>query len=299
LTCAEPFAAPRGAPSHRWGAYAILIAQGLDNSKPHVTGAGSDSLLVAAIAARTRRFDIHKEAGLKKAASGARSRVTIPGGRNVIDSRRLLYFYHVARMGSFSAAEAILGVAQPALSRQIQQLEEDLGTQLLERNGRGVSLTQYGQILQKQALTILGEMSNALEQLQLARRKPTGQISIAAPAGAMAYYMPEILRRYVAAFPEIQVTATQASTGEVYDQLAGGLTDVAIIVEPRSSHKMICQRLMVEPLWLVGRRDHEIAKLEYVDRKQLADIKLMLPGSPHGMRENIDRYANHGGIESK
>jgi LysR family nitrogen assimilation transcriptional regulator len=234
---------------------------------------------------------------LKKAASGARGRITIPGGRNVIDSRRLLYFYHVARMGSFSAAEAILGVAQPALSRQIQQLEEDLGTQLLERNGRGVSLTQYGEILQKQALTILGEMSNALEQLQLARRKPTGQISIAAPAGAMAYYMPEILRRYVAAFPEIQITATQASTGEVYDQLAGGLTDVAIIVEPRSTHKMICHRLMVEPLWLVARRDHAIAKLEYVDRKQLADIKLMLPGSPHGMRENIDRYAAQGGIE--
>jgi DNA-binding transcriptional LysR family regulator len=220
-----------------------------------------------------------------------------PGGRNVIDSRRLLYFHHVARMGSFSAAEAILGIAQPALSRQIQQLETDLGAKLLERNGRGVSLTQYGLILQKQALAILGEMSNALEQLETARRHPTGQISIAAPAGIMANFMPDILRKYVASFPEIQVTATQASTGEVYDHLASGTADVAIIVEPRATQKMICQRLMVEPLWLVGRRDHEIGKNEFVERKQLSKIKLMLPGSPHGMREYIYRYAEEGGIQ--
>jgi DNA-binding transcriptional LysR family regulator len=200
-------------------------------------------------------------------------------------------------MGSFSAAEAILGIAQPALSRQIQQLETDLGTKLLERNGRGVSLTQYGLILKKQALVILGEMSNAFEQLETARRRPTGQISIAAPAGIMANFMPQILRKYVASFPEIQVTATQASTGEVYELLASGVADVAIIVEPRTTQKMICQRLMVEPLRLVGRRDHEIGKSAFVDRKQLTKLKLMLPGSPHGMREYIYRYAEEGGIQ--
>lgn len=233
----------------------------------------------------------------KASAPQPRGRAQVPAGRNIIDSRRLLYFYHVARMGSFSVAEAILGIAQPALSRQIQQLETDLGVKLLERNGRGVSLTQYGQILQKQALAILGEMSNALEQLQLARRHPTGQISIAAPAGIMTNFMPDILRKYVAAFPELRVTAIQASTGEVYDHLASGLVDVAIIVEPRATQKMICQRLMVEPLWLVAHRDHEIGKQQFVERKQLAQLKLLLPGSPHGMREYIDRYAYEGGIE--
>jgi DNA-binding transcriptional LysR family regulator len=234
---------------------------------------------------------------VKKAADRARTRPATPGGRNVIDSRRLLYFHHVARMGSFSAAEAILGIAQPALSRQIQQLETDLGAKLLERNGRGVSLTQYGLILQKQALAILGEMSNALEQLETARRRPTGQISIAAPAGIMSNFMPDILRKYVASFPEIQVTATQASTGEVYELLASGVADVAIIVEPRATQKMNCQRLMVEPLRLVARRDHEIGKSDFVERKQLAELKLMLPGSPHGMREYIHRYAEEGGIQ--
>jgi LysR family nitrogen assimilation transcriptional regulator len=217
--------------------------------------------------------------------------------QDLIDSKRLLYFFHVARMRSFSAAEAILGVAQPALSRQIQQLESELGVQLLVRNGRGVSLTQYGTILQEQAVTILGDMSNAVEQLELARRNPAGQISIAASAGIMAYFMPEILRRYVAAFPEIRVTALQAATGEVYDHLAAGTVDVAIILQARSAQKLTCQRLMVEPLYLVARRDHQISGQQFVERSQLPNLPLVLPASRHGMRDYIDEYCKEGGIE--
>ena len=107
-----------------------------------------------------------------------------------LTSRRLFYFYHVARMRSFSAAEAIVDIAQPAISRQIQQLETDLGVQLLERNGRGVSLTQYGDILYRKATAILEEMSATLEEIENARRRPAGQISIAASAGIIAPIIP-------------------------------------------------------------------------------------------------------------
>lgn len=234
---------------------------------------------------------------MRKAAQPARARTTASATQDIIDSRRLLYFFHVARMRSFSAAEAVLNVAQPALSRQIQQLESELGVQLLVRDGRGVSLTQYGTVLQEQAQAILGEMSSALEKLQRARRNPSGQISIAASAGIMAYFMPDILRRYVAAFPDIQVTAIQAATGAVYDHLASGQVDVAIILQSRSAQRLSVQRVMVEPLYIVARRDHQIARQEFVAREQLTSLPMILPVSPHGMRENIDRYCEEGGIE--
>src|SRR5882724_4698102 len=237
------------------------------------------------------------EQNVKKTGQTPRTRGAAGISQDLIDSKRLLYFFHVARMRSFSAAEAILGVAQPALSRQIQQLESELGIQLLVRTGRGVSLTQYGTILQEQAVTILGDMSNALEQLQLARRNPGGQISIAASAGIMAYFMPDILRRYVAAFPEIRVTALQAATGEVYDHLASGAVDVAIIVHARNAQKLTCQRLMVEPLYVVARRDHSIAGQQLVEREQLPNLQMVLPASKHGMRDNIDQYCREGDIE--
>jgi DNA-binding transcriptional LysR family regulator len=215
----------------------------------------------------------------------------------IIDSKRLMYFFHVARMRSFSAAEAILGVAQPALSRQIQQLEADLGVKLLIRNGRGVTLTDYGTILQQQAQVILGDMSGALAEIQAARRKTSGQISIAAPAGIMAYFMPDILQRYVAAFPEVRVTALQAATGEVYDHLASGSVDVAIIMQPRSTQKLSSQKLLVEPLRLIVRKEHPIAKQPFVERAQLAKLALMLPASRHGQRDNIEEYCAAGDIQ--
>jgi len=215
----------------------------------------------------------------------------------VIDSRRLLYFHHVARMRNFSAAEAILGIAQPALSRQIQHLEKELGVQLLVRNGRGVSLTQYGEILQQHAAEILGGMANTVEALQVRRRNPTGQISIAASATIMAYFMPDILQRFVAAFPEVEVTAIQATTGDIYDRLGMGEVDVAVILQSSSSQKLACERLMVETLHIVARHDHPIARQESVRRDQLPELNLMLPASKHGMRQDIDRYCKEGGID--
>src|SRR5258708_32915527 len=110
------------------------------------------------------------EQNVKKTGQTPRTRGAAGISQDLIDSKRLLYFFHVARMRSFSAAEAILGVAQPALSRQIQQLESELGVQLLVRNGRGVSLTQYGTILQEQAGTILGDISRRGHKIEPAGR---------------------------------------------------------------------------------------------------------------------------------
>jgi LysR family transcriptional regulator, nitrogen assimilation regulatory protein len=229
---------------------------------------------------------------------GGRSDLASLATRNVIDSRRLFYFYHVARERSFIGAEAILDIAQPAISRQIQQLETDLGVQFLERNGRGgVSLTQYGDILYRRASGILEDMSATVEEIETARRRPTGQISIAASAGIIAIYMPEIVRRFITAFPKIQLTAIQASSGEVYDHLARGQVDVAIIQHAPGTQKLSLQKLSVEPLFLIASRKHPIAKQAFVRRESLASLELVLPASLHGMRSNIEQYCREGGLD--
>jgi DNA-binding transcriptional LysR family regulator len=234
---------------------------------------------------------------MRKSKQGGRSELASFATRNVIDSRRLFYFYHVARMRSFSAAEAIVDIAQPAISRQIQQLEADLGVQLLERNGRGVSLTPYGEILYRKATAILEEMSATLEEIENAKRRPSGQISIAASAGIIAIYMPEIVRRFIKAFPEIQFTAIQASSGEVYDHLARGQVDVAIIQHAPGTQKLSLQKLAVEPLFLIASRKHPIAKEAFVSREALAKLELVLPASSHGMRSIIEQYFQDGGLD--
>lgn len=216
---------------------------------------------------------------------------------DVIDSRRLLYFYHVARTKSFSVAATVLNVAQSALSRQIQQLEADLEATLLERTGRGVSLTQLGQIVYEQSAAILDEMSATVARLHSARRQPTGQVSIAGFSSIMTVQMPEILKRFMKEYPDIEITAIQTTTGDVYDLLATGQVDVAILSLGYESQKIVQHKLLTDPMVLMAARDHPIASQAFVKRDDLSELDLILPASEHGMRITIERYCDAAGVK--
>jgi len=212
----------------------------------------------------------------------------------IIDSRRLFYFYHVAQAGSFSRAEAAASAPQPIISRHISKLEEDLGLQLLERHGRGVSLTPFGEILQRHAGTILNEMAETLAELDTASRQPVGQISIAASATIMSLYMPEIVTRFIAENPEVELTAVQASTGEVYSQLIGGKADIGIVLEVPNKAKFETEALSEDAMAVVISTNHALAKERSVPRTALQDLDLVLPAASHGLRSIINQYAAAG-----
>lgn len=219
--------------------------------------------------------------------------------KEVIDSRRLLLFYHVARTGSLSKAEAALFVPQPAISRHLSRLEEDLGVKLLERHGRGVSLTSFGEILFRQAEVILQEMTATLEAIDVAKRQPIGKVSISASSVVMAMFMPDIVRRFIAKYPEVELTAIQAVSGEVYNQLVSGRVDVAIVMQVPTRHKFGLQKLLDEPMVLVASRNHPLAGEKFARRKALAELELALPASPNGMRAIIDSYLRAGGVDQQ
>jgi LysR family nitrogen assimilation transcriptional regulator len=217
--------------------------------------------------------------------------------KGVIDARRLRLFYHVARVGSLSKAEASLFIPQPAISRNLSRLEEDLGVQLLERHGRGVTLTPFGEILYRQAEVILNEMTNTIEEIDFAKRRPTGRVSISASAIVMTMFMPEIIRRFMAKFPDVEVTAIQAVSGEVYNQLVSGKVDVAIVMQVPSMHKFGLQKLLEEPMLVIASKSHPIAAQKFVKRDMLSSVDLALPASPNGMRGIIDQYVRAGNVE--
>lgn len=210
--------------------------------------------------------------------------------QGVIDSRRLLYFFHVARTGSFTIAETVLNVAQSAISRQIQLLETELDAQLLFRNGRGVSLTPAGEILFEKTKEILDDMSGTIERLRLARHSPSGQISVASFASVMSVILPEVIRRFSHIHPEVEITARQGATGEVFDQLARGEVDVAILSQPAPAKRVLQHKLLVEPIFLVTSKNHPAAAKPYIDREELAGLEYVLPASAHGVRQLIEQF---------
>lgn len=210
--------------------------------------------------------------------------------RTTIDSRRLLYFYHVATKGSFSQAEGALGAPQPVISRQIAKLEQELGMQLLERNGRGVTVTRIGEILLRHAESILEGMKQAGEELELARRVPTGQVRLAAPATFMTIYMPEVLQRFMAQFPQVELVALQALTGEIYDKLLEDKVDIGIVLTVPNKSKYEVHELLVESMVCIVAQSHPLAISKLITRAVLAQQRLIVPSSAHGLRHLINTY---------
>ncbi len=215
---------------------------------------------------------------------------------NVLDARRMFYFFHVVRTGSFTVAEATLDIAQSTLSRQIQQLEEDVGEQLLLRTGRGVALTHAGEIVYRQAEAILREMSVVREQLAPARQSARGSISIAASRPFTTRFLPEIIDRFVGLFPDVHLTVHEASSGHVYQYLADGVVDFAVVLHSPNSQKITTKKLLNEQLNLVVRNDHPLATTKSVTRKSLGTIDLMLPATPHGTRSILEKYFEAGDL---
>ncbi len=217
--------------------------------------------------------------------------------KGIIDSKRLQVFYHVARLGSLSRAEAVLFAAQPAISRSLSRLEEDLGVKLLERHGRGVTVTKYGEILYQQAEIILQEMDETLQKLARAKRKPSRKVSISASAIVMSQFMPEILNRMIDRDPSTEVVAVQSPSGEVYNALVAGEVDIAIVMQVPNRKKFYMKKLLEEPMVMIASRNTEVGKLDVVKRATLPDLPVILPAAPNGLRKVIDDYAKDGNIE--
>jgi DNA-binding transcriptional LysR family regulator len=216
--------------------------------------------------------------------------------QHLIDSRRLFYFYHVARLGSLTTAEAYLDIAQSAISRQLQQLESDLGVQLLERTGRGVSLTEVGRVVFDKAKGILEEMSNTRTEIELSQRRPKGQISFAAPSMFVRGFMGRVVERFALRFPDVRLRVIEAATGQVAELVAASVVDLGIVVHAPNSPKVETEPLLVEHMELAVRASDPLARRKSIDRSELDGLPFIMPANPHGARLLIERYCAAGGI---
>ena len=148
-----------------------------------------------------------------------------PGGI-VLELRQLRYFVAVARERNFTRAAELMHIAQPPLSRQIQALEDEMGSTLIERGARPVRLTEAGQLFFDQAVQILERidgMKSMMDQLQAVQRQ---RLSIGFVASTLYGYLPECVRRYRAARPNVDVGFHELTTLEQMTALKEGRIDV-------------------------------------------------------------------------
>ena len=203
-----------------------------------------------------------------------------------MELRVLKYFLTVADEGNITRAADILHVTQPTLSRQLIELEDELGTALLIRGKRSVTLTDEGFLFKQQAEMIV-ELSDKLEHTFKDKEDVVcGTIRIGASEAvgcrALALYMKDFREKY----PDVQFDLYNGMADNIKERLERGLLDLGLVLEPVDTAKFEYVRLPQKETWgLLLRKDHELAEKETLTVEEIRQYPLIMPGRENAKNE--------------
>ncbi|UOM36586.1 LysR family transcriptional regulator [Acuticoccus sp. I52.16.1] len=206
----------------------------------------------------------------------------------------LRYFVRTVELASISRAAQSLGLSQPAVSRQIRRLEDELGQPLLVRTGRGVRPTTSGHRLALEAALILADLDAIGEALR-DEAAPSGTVSLALPVSVGDSLLPRILSIVDARFPELKLRVIEALSPVSADLVRSRSADYAIIYAGADVSGLASEPLVEEPLCFVSARDAPVA--DGADLAAVQRIKLILPGPSSGLRRILDAQTARLGLK--
>lgn len=213
-----------------------------------------------------------------------------------MDFTQLRTLIHVAEVGSLSKAADRLGVAQPALSRQVRLLEEELGVRLFDRHGRGMVLTDRGRDVLARATRIMAELDDIRSSTAGEGGSLGGQIAVGVPPTVADIISVPLVAALGKAHPKATLRLVSAYTGYLLDWLHRGEIDLAILYDPRSGRSLRSRALLTETLFLIGPAEARLSPGRPVPFAQLAHERLLLPSARHGLRVIVERCAGEAGI---
>ena len=195
-----------------------------------------------------------------------------------MEIRVLKYFLAVAREQSFSRAAETLFLSQPTLSRQLKDLEDELGKQLFIRGSKKVTLTEEGMILRKRAEEIVELVDKAEQEVRLTDEEDiTGTIYIGAGETHAISLIARTADRLSAQYPDIRYNFYSADGVDVSERLDKGLIDFGILFEPTDISRYDSIPIPIHDTWgLLMRRDAPLSEKEYIEPRDLWDIPLIV-----------------------
>jgi LysR family nitrogen assimilation transcriptional regulator len=215
----------------------------------------------------------------------------------MIEIKQLKLFSAVAEFGSFSRAAVALSIGQPVLSRQIKALEAELGVDLLYRNGRGIVLTEAGKLLDAYAKGILEQVTRATTEIATLRSNPRGTIVIGMPPSVGVVLTAPLVKHFRHDFPMVAMRVVEGFSGHVLEWLFNGKIDVAVLYNAPRMANVLSEPLLCDELFLIGAAE-DPCRLPpgSIEAAQLAELPMILPSRPHGLRLVVDHILTDAGI---
>lgn len=194
----------------------------------------------------------------------------------VTDLRRLQYFVAVARERNFTRAAERLRIAQPALSRQVRLLEQELGVELLHRTTHEFELTEAGEFLLERGPALLNAADELWRSVRTYGTGERGAVIVAYGASASYETGPRLLERLGARHPGLEIRTSVMSTAEIVDGVGDGAIDLGLIRCPPHVDGLEARLIRLERQVLLLRRDHPLASRSSVAVSDLAGETLLL-----------------------
>lgn len=217
-----------------------------------------------------------------------------------MEIRVLRYFLTVVREESITKAAEALHITQPTLSRQLAQMEEELGVKLFVRGTRKISLTDSGLLLRRRAEEILELTDKTEKELSTQEENIEGMVSIGCGDIASVQLLPGLIREFNERYPHVCFDLYTATADHVRERMDRGITDVGLLLEPVTIDKYDFVRLPVREQWVaVMHPDAPLASKEAVTAQDLLGVPLIMPHRMSVQSQLANWFGDHyGGLHT-
>lgn len=211
--------------------------------------------------------------------------------------KQLRYFEAVARHGHFGRAADACAISQPALSMQIRELEESLGTELFERGARQVRLTGFGEVFVLRVRDILRSVDELGDLARASRERLAGRLRIGIIPTVAPYLLPAIIGNLTRMYGGVEINVRETLTSKLVEELVEGRLDTAIVALPISEPSLAEVALFEEDFVLV--RPSEDEGKPVPNREALREMRLLLLEEGHCFREQALSFCNMRSVQPR
>lgn len=213
-----------------------------------------------------------------------------------MDLKQLRAFITVADIGSITKASTLLNIVQPAVTRQLRLLEEDIGTALFTRSRHGMELTDAGKTLLEYARRVLNEIDRARAELHPSNGVVGGIVTIGLLPSTCDLLSSALVAAVATNYPGIRMRISMGYAGHLQQWLETGEVDAALLYDLNQTSLIQVQPLLEESLWAVGLPESGLRQDVPVTLWELAAHPLILPSPSHGLRTLVDHASSLMGL---
>lgn len=214
-----------------------------------------------------------------------------------MDIKQLKAFLTVADTGNVTKAAELLHLVQPAVSRQIKLLEEDVGAPLFNRERYGMVLTNAGKALVGYARRAMLELDRARAEIVGSATGIGGLVTLGLLPSSIDSLASPLVTAIAASYPGIHVRIAMGYAGTLLGWLESGEVDAALIYGADRSPEILTRPLIEEPLWVIGPSDSRLRRSNPIPLSKLGGKPLVLPSGSHGIRTLVDHACAVANVE--